>query len=55
MGKEWGFLVSEMWLLLAAAGFIGMFAGWIIWGGRQTALINATGISIRVSQKGKAL
>ena len=40
MGKEWGFLISEMWLLLACAGFIGMFAGWIIWGGRQKALIN---------------
>ncbi len=41
MGKEWGFLISEMWLLLACAGFIGIFAGWIIWGGRQKALINA--------------
>ncbi|MCP5080519.1 MAG: NADH-quinone oxidoreductase subunit E [Alphaproteobacteria bacterium] len=41
MGKEWGFLISEMWLLLACAGFIGIFAGWIIWGGRQKSLINA--------------
>ncbi len=36
MGKEWGFLISEMWMLLAIAGFIGTFAGWIIWGGRQS-------------------
>ena len=35
MGKEWGFLISELWLLLALAGLVGMFAGWIIWGGRQ--------------------
>lgn len=36
MGKEWDFLISEMWLLLALAGLIGLFAGWIIWGGRKS-------------------
>ena len=41
MGKELGFLISEMWILLAAAGFIGLFAGWIIWGGRQKAVASA--------------
>ena len=41
MGKEMGFLISEMWLLLAVAGFIGLFAGWIIWGGRQKAVASA--------------
>jgi predicted flap endonuclease-1-like 5' DNA nuclease len=31
MFKEWGFLLTEIWFLLAVAGLIGLFAGWIIW------------------------
>ncbi|MCU0802058.1 MAG: hypothetical protein MUD11_09815 [Rhodobacteraceae bacterium] len=32
MFKEWGFLLGEIWFLLALAGLIGLIAGWIIWG-----------------------
>jgi predicted flap endonuclease-1-like 5' DNA nuclease len=32
MFKEWGFLLTEIWFLLAMAGVIGLIAGWIIWG-----------------------
>lgn len=32
---EWGFLLAEIWVLLALAALIGLIAGWIIWGGRD--------------------
>ncbi|WP_296416984.1 NADH-quinone oxidoreductase subunit E [Pseudooctadecabacter sp.] len=34
MFKEWGFLLAEIWVLLALAALLGLFAGWLIWGGR---------------------
>lgn len=34
MFKEWGFLLTEIWVLLALAILLGLLAGWIIWGGR---------------------
>lgn len=33
MFKEWGFLLAEIWVLLALMACIGLFAGWLIWGG----------------------
>ncbi len=33
MFKEWGFLLTEIWVLLALMALIGLFAGWLIWGG----------------------
>ncbi len=35
MFREWGFLLGEIWVLLALAGLIGLIAGWIIWGRRS--------------------
>ena len=35
MFKEWGFLLTEIWVLLALAALIGLFAGWLIWGARS--------------------
>ncbi|HCP82521.1 MAG TPA: NADH-quinone oxidoreductase subunit E [Octadecabacter sp.] len=35
MFKGWGFLLTEIWVLLALATLIGLFAGWLIWGGRS--------------------
>lgn len=35
MFVEWGFLLVEIWVLLALAALIGLAAGWLIWGGRQ--------------------
>lgn len=32
MFQNWGFLLSEIWVLLALAALIGVLAGWIIWG-----------------------
>ncbi len=35
MFTEWGFLLTEIWVLLALAALLGLLAGWIIWGGRS--------------------
>ncbi|QDC11002.1 hypothetical protein FHY55_17970 [Oceanicola sp. D3] len=32
MFQNWGFLLTEIWLLLALAALVGLVAGWIIWG-----------------------
>jgi predicted flap endonuclease-1-like 5' DNA nuclease len=36
MFRNWGFLLGEIWVLLALAGLVGLFAGWLIWSRRQT-------------------
>ncbi len=40
MFKEWGFLLGEIWVLLALAALIGLIAGWIIWGRRGKVTSN---------------
>jgi predicted flap endonuclease-1-like 5' DNA nuclease len=35
MFQEWGFLLAEIWVLLALAALLGLLAGWIIWGRRN--------------------
>lgn len=37
MFEEWGFLLTEIRVLLALAALVGLIAGWIIWGGRGAA------------------
>jgi predicted flap endonuclease-1-like 5' DNA nuclease len=41
MFREWGFLLSEIWGLLALAGLVGLIAGWIIWGRRSAVTVAA--------------
>jgi predicted flap endonuclease-1-like 5' DNA nuclease len=41
MFEKWGFLLTEIWFLLAVAGLIGLIAGWIIWGRRDEVNIAA--------------
>ncbi|MGL5012296.1 MAG: hypothetical protein ACRC6I_20705 [Paracoccaceae bacterium] len=41
MFEEWGFLLSEIWFLLALAGLIGLVAGWIIWGRQDQTVVAA--------------
>lgn len=36
MFKEWGFLLTEIWVLLIIAALIGLLVGWIIWGRRSS-------------------
>ena len=40
MFREWGFLLGEIWVLLALAALIGLLAGWIIWGRRSEVKID---------------
>lgn len=35
MFQNWDFLLAEIWGLLVLAALIGLFAGWLIWGGRR--------------------
>ncbi|PIE06821.1 MAG: hypothetical protein CSA74_10165 [Rhodobacterales bacterium] len=35
MFQEWGFLISEMLLLIVLAALLGLLVGWIIWGRRR--------------------
>ena len=42
MFQEWGFLLGEIWFLLAVAGLFGLLAGWIIWG-RTVSAVADTG------------
>lgn len=41
MFKEWGFLLAEIWVLLALAALIGLIAGWLFWGGRSDTRADA--------------
>ena len=37
MFQEWGFLISEMLLLIVLAALLGLLVGWIVWGRRKGA------------------
>lgn len=37
MFRNWGFLLGEIWVLIALAALIGLIAGWLIWGRRAEA------------------
>ena len=41
MFKNWGFLLGEIWVLLALAALVGLIAGWIIWGRRRKGGLTA--------------
>jgi hypothetical protein len=40
MFREWGFLLGEIWVLLALAALVGLIAGWSIWGRRSGVTID---------------
>ncbi len=42
MFREWGFLLTEIWVLLALAALLGLLAGWIIWGRRSEVNIDTS-------------
>ncbi|WP_151717878.1 NADH-quinone oxidoreductase subunit E [Gemmobacter serpentinus] len=44
MFRNWGFLLGEIWVLIALAALVGLFAGWLIWGRRtviETPALNS--------------
>lgn len=40
MFHRWGFLLGEIWVLLALAALLGLFAGWLIWGRRSVVNVD---------------
>lgn len=36
MFRGWGFLLGEIWVLIALAALLGLFIGWLIWGRRTS-------------------
>ncbi len=40
MFQRWGFLLGEIWVLLALAALLGLFVGWLIWGRRGDVTVN---------------
>ncbi len=46
MFENWGFLISEMVVLIALAALVGLVVGWIIWGRRDTADTPVTGADL---------
>jgi len=38
MFRNWGFLISEMFLLILLAALLGLLVGWLIWGRRSIAI-----------------
>lgn len=41
MFREWGFLISEMVVLIVLAALLGLFVGWLIWGRRSSVSVDA--------------
>lgn len=35
MFQGWGFLLGEIWILIALAALLGLFIGWLVWGRRS--------------------
>ena len=40
MFHRWGFLLGEIWVLLALAALLGLFVGWLIWGRRSVVNVD---------------
>lgn len=40
MFREWGFLISEMVVLILLAALLGLFVGWLIWGRRSSVTVD---------------
>ncbi|MDJ0514258.1 MAG: hypothetical protein QNJ62_12525 [Methyloceanibacter sp.] len=47
MFKNWGFLLGEIWFLVLLAALLGLFAGWLIWGGRRQTVSDGSRAEIR--------
>lgn len=43
MFKNWGFLLAEIWFLIVLAALLGLFVGWLLWGGRRKTSYKSSG------------
>ncbi len=55
MFRNWGFLLGEIWLLLLLAALIGLLAGWLIWGRRESHVTHAAASGDEAAQLKAAL
>jgi len=46
MFQGWGFLLGEIWILIALAALLGLFIGWLVWGRRS--VVNDGGEAARL-------
>ncbi|MEP5153700.1 hypothetical protein [Planktotalea sp.] len=51
MFREWGFLISEMIVLIILAALLGLFVGWLIWGRRSTVVNTEEADGLRADLK----
>lgn len=45
MFRGWGFLLGEIWVLIALAALLGLFIGWLVWGRRSAVVTTQTDTS----------
>jgi len=55
MFEEWGFLLTEIWVLLALAALLGLIAGWLIFGNREAAAAAGGGDADRLRSENAKL
>jgi predicted flap endonuclease-1-like 5' DNA nuclease len=46
MFKNWGFLLGEIWFLIVLAALLGLFVGWLLWGGRRNTVSESSGAQV---------
>lgn len=47
MFREWGFLITEMVVLILLAALLGLLVGWLIWGRRKTLEVSGDADALR--------
>lgn len=48
MFRGWGFLLGEIWVLIALAALLGLFIGWLIWARRKVVIAGDDGTAARL-------
>ena len=46
MFKNWGFLLGEIWFLILLAALLGLFVGWLLWGGRKSPVSKSSSAEV---------
>ena len=45
MFRGWGFLLGEIWVLIALAALLGLFIGWLVWGRRPAVAVESSDVA----------
>jgi predicted flap endonuclease-1-like 5' DNA nuclease len=46
MFKNWDFLLGEIWFLIVLAALLGLFVGWLLWGGRRQTVSESSSAEV---------